>query len=77
MAQIKQFVHELIGSVVTADDKNIYFAFGRHFEANPVSLDMQPSANGPDLKLYTLIMTGKNALGPFLVCNVKTLVEKG
>ena len=85
MAQIKQFIGEASGSVVTADDKSIYRALRRYHDADLVSFEMQPSSNGPDLKVYTLTMTGRNVLGHFLQRNIsvfynpdiRMLVEKG
>jgi len=75
MAQIKQFIERATSGNLTADDKSIYRALRRYFDAELVSFDMKPGTSGPDLKVYALTEIGRRVLERFLARNVRVFYD--
>ena len=70
MAQIKQFIRETTGEALTADDKSMYRALRRYYDAEMVDYRAIPGDRGPDRKLYELTAVGGHVLNAFVNRNI-------
>jgi PadR family transcriptional regulator PadR len=75
MADIKQFIHEATNDSLSADDKSMYRALRRYYEAELLSFINQPG-NGPDRKVYALTEIGHKVLRSFVTRNITEVFYK-
>jgi PadR family transcriptional regulator, regulatory protein PadR len=70
MSEIKQFIAGATKSTLTADDKSLYRALRRYYDAELVDFKQAPGKNGPDLKIYSLSPVGGRVLQAFIKRNI-------
>lgn len=70
MQQIKEFVTFITNHTLSADDKSMYRALRRYYDAELVDFTRQPSDDGPDLKIYHLTDVGRRVLAEFIERNI-------
>ena len=73
MTKIKEFIGHATHNGVVVDDQSMYRALRRYYEAEMIDFKTEPSVAGPDLKVYTLTMTGKSVLGQFVSRNITSV----
>ena len=76
MADIKNFIISTSEGTVTADDKSIYRALRRYYEAELVNFHKVPSSSGPELKVYELTDIGWKVLEQFVERNIIHVLYK-
>lgn len=76
MSDIKSFIDVATNGTLYADDKSMYRALRRYYDAEMV--DYSPiKGEGPDVKIYRLTKIGSNVLRSFLSRNIiKTLFKE-
>jgi PadR family transcriptional regulator PadR len=72
MADIKQFIHSATNGTLSADDKSMYRALRRYYDAELLDFTTK-SGNGPDLKIYSLTKIGHKVLSNFIKRNITTV----
>lgn len=70
MSEVKQFISNRSRRTLTADDKSMYRALRRFYDANIITYTHRASEKGPDQKIYTLTDTGARLLRVFLERNI-------
>lgn len=73
MQQIKEFVVTITNGTLGADDKSMYRALRRYYDAEMIDFKNVPSDNGPDLKVYSLTGIGKRVLDKFIDRNIRSV----
>lgn len=73
MNDIKDKIHQLTNSTLSADDQSMYRALRRLCGADLIEYIRTPSTSGPDLKMYSLTETGKNVLRAFTERNIASV----
>jgi PadR family transcriptional regulator, regulatory protein PadR len=74
MTEVKQSVEKISAeSNLSIDEKSMYRALRRLESADLLTSVMEPSANGPDYKVYSVNDTGKELLRLFTLRNVEPL----
>ena len=76
MSKIKDFIGSQTNRTLKADDKSMYRALRRFYEADMVTYISKASQNGPALKIYQLTNTGENVLQGFLKRNIIKIFYK-
>jgi PadR family transcriptional regulator, regulatory protein PadR len=85
MSEIKEFIARTTNGTLTADDKSMYRALRRYYDAELVDFKQVPGKNGPDLKIYSLSPAGEKVLNQFAQRNlinvffkpeIKSLLER-
>jgi PadR family transcriptional regulator PadR len=69
MADIKHFIYRATNGTLTADDKSMYRALRRYYDAEMLDFTTK-SSNGPDLKIYSLTKIGHKVLKEFTKRNI-------
>lgn len=76
MSDIKSFIDMATNGTLYADDKSMYRALRRYYDAEMVDFSLI-KGEGPDVKIYHLTDIGKNILRSFLKRNIiKTLFKE-
>ncbi|HEX5447639.1 MAG TPA: PadR family transcriptional regulator [Candidatus Saccharimonadales bacterium] len=70
MEQIKVFIGRFTNDTMVADDKSLYRALRRYYDAEMVNFKQVPSKGGPDLKIYSLNHVGNRVLETFIRRNI-------
>ena len=73
MAEIKQFIIQISGDAMAADDQSMYRALRRFRDAQMVDFTMRAGRKGPDLKQYYLTGVGRGVLSKFLERNITSV----
>lgn len=73
MSQIKQFINDISGDAMAADDQSMYRALRRFRDARMVAFTLRAGTRGPDLKQYYLTSTGQSVLKKFLDRNISAV----
>lgn len=73
MQQIKEFVESITNGTLSADDKSMYRALRRYYDAELIDFKNVPSDNGPDLKVYSLTNTGRRVVREFVERNITSV----
>jgi PadR family transcriptional regulator PadR len=76
MAEIKQFIHFATNDTLSADDKSLYRALRRYYDAEMIDYTQEPGKSGPDRKVYKLTDVGERVLNTFLERNFATVFYK-
>jgi PadR family transcriptional regulator PadR len=69
MADIKQFIHSSTDGTLSADDKSMYRALRRYYDAEMLDFTTK-AGNGPDFKIYSLTGIGHKVLERFVERNI-------
>jgi PadR family transcriptional regulator PadR len=75
MGDIKQFIYEATNASLSADDKSMYRALRRYYEAELLTFTSEPG-NGPDRKVYALTEIGRKILHIFVKRNITDVFYK-
>jgi len=70
MAQIKRFIDAYTNGTLVADDKSMYRALRRYYDAELVNFRLKTGKSGPELKMYFLSETGQKVLDNFVQRNI-------
>lgn len=73
MAEIKVFISKATQNTLSADDKSMYRALRRYYDADMIDFTNVPSINGPDLKVYRLTEVGGRVLAEFINRNITSV----
>lgn len=76
MADMKAFIYAMTNQLITADDKSMYRALRRYYDADMVTFHEVPSENGPDRKIYELTKTGQAVLDHFIERTISSIFDK-
>lgn len=76
MNQIKAFINQHTNGTLLADDKSMYRALRRFNDAQMVDYYNQPNDIGPDLKVYSLTVSGKRITKAFVARNINDIFYK-
>jgi PadR family transcriptional regulator PadR len=75
MADIKYFIQHATNGTLSADDKSMYRALRRYYDAELLDFTTK-SGNGPDLKIYSLTKIGSRVLDSFVERNITKVFYK-
>ncbi len=73
MADIKSFIDEATGGTLSADDKSMYRALRRYFDAELIDFTAEAGDGGPDRKVYSLTPIGQKVLARFVDRNITSV----
>lgn len=73
MSEIKAFIGNWTNGTLEADDKSMYRALRRFYDAELVNFTTQPSKNGPDRKIYSLTTSGRQITREFVSRNISQI----
>lgn len=73
MAAIKDYLEHATKNAISADDKSMYRALRRFYDAELVDFKNEKSESGPDLKVYFLTEIGVNVVNHFIQRNITDL----
>lgn len=76
MTEIKQFMAKATKGALTVDDKSMYRALRRYYDAELVNFKQKPGKAGPDFKIYYLSDIGKKVLNEFIERNITNVFYK-
>lgn len=75
MAAIRDWLGEITSTPLTVEDRSLYRALQRFYDAEMISYQTAPGERGPDRKIYTLSQTGERVLGEFIERNIKSFLQ--
>jgi PadR family transcriptional regulator PadR len=75
MTDIKQFIYHATNGTLSADDKSMYRALRRYYDAEMLDFTTK-SSKGPDLKIYSLTKIGSSVLDSFVERNITRVFYK-
>lgn len=70
MSEVKDFIADMTQEVIVADDKSMYRALRRFYEADLVSYSERDNPGGPKQKIYALTASGEKILAEFIQRNI-------
>lgn len=70
MEEIKDFIERATKGLFSVDDKSMYRALRRYYDADLVEFEFKVNTGGPDWKIYKLTNLGKEVLGHFVKRNI-------
>jgi len=75
MSQMREFITISTNSTITCDDKSLYRALRRFYDADMVEYSTLSNTKGPDIKLYSLTGIGKKVLQAFIDQNIIAIFD--
>jgi DNA-binding PadR family transcriptional regulator len=76
MDDIKIFIEAATNQQFSVDDKSMYRALRRYYDAEFVDFTLQKNSAGPDWKVYSLSTLGSKVLGQFAKRNIQSVMYK-
>ena len=76
MGDIRQFIYDATNGILVVDDKSLYRALRRYYEAELTLVTTEPGDKGPERKVYSLSSTGRIVLNSFIERNVSSVFYK-
>lgn len=75
MAEIRSWLNETTGGSVAAEERSLYRALQRYYDAELVTFDRAEGDRGPDRKVYKLTKIGENVLSEFIKRNIRLFLN--
>lgn len=75
MAEIRFWITSMTNGTITVEERSLYRALQRYYDAELVTYDTATGTRGPDRKVYKLTKIGKNVLAKFIDRNIKIFLK--
>ncbi len=75
MAEIRTWITNITNSTITVEERSLYRALQRYYDAELVTYATVEGDRGPDRKVYKLTEIGENVLSRFIDRNISLLLK--
>ncbi len=75
MAEIRSWITTITNSAITVEERSLYRALQRFYDAELVTYDATSGDKGPDRKVYKLSAIGEGVLSSFIERNIRLFLK--
>jgi PadR family transcriptional regulator, regulatory protein PadR len=75
MAEIREWIGQVTDNTITVEERSLYRALQRYYDAELVTYDATEGNRGPDRKVYKLTKIGERVLGAFIDRNIRLFLK--